>query len=160
MKLIKRVNLILNAAYLLMGLLFIFDVLTNLEISNQVLRSLVYYTILFATPLLLTWNLIVSANYRILTTILPLLMLTLVLTMGFSRLLSNINTWETQVILYQNKHSKLVTIEYQTKNIGDFNYEQRKVRVSHLLGLFMVVHQAPKEIDLENEWTPFNKITN
>jgi hypothetical protein len=156
----KPLNTILNGLYICIALLFMFDILTNFEISSQGLKSFVYYGVLFATPLILIWNLIGSKNNKVLASLSPLLILILVFTIGLTKILANVNAWQTQVILYKNKNSNLSTIEHQRQSNDAFKFNERTVSVTHLTGLFMIVYQIPVDIAAKSEWIKVNQYVN
>lgn len=156
----KQLNRILNGLYICMALLFMFDVLTNFEIRSQTLKSFIYYGVLFATPLVLIWNLISSKSNRVLASLSPLLILILVFTMGLTKILANVSAWQTQVILYKNKNSNVTTIEHQRQGSANFKFNERTVKVTYLTGLFMIVYRIPDDIASKSEWVKVDQYIN
>ncbi len=153
----KQLNHILNGLYICMSLLFMFDILTNFEIRSQGLKSFIYYGVLFATPLVLIWNFISLKNNKVLASLSPLLILTLVFTTGLTKILANVSAWQTQVILYKNKNSNVTTIEHQLQGSANFKFNERTVKVTYLTGLFMIVYRMPDDISSKNEWVKINQ---
>lgn len=87
-------------------MLFLLDSLTSFDIKNQAVKSFVYFGILIETPLILIWNALAfkPTKRKIIGTILPTIILTMMLIVGPMKILFSTGAWRTQTILYQNGH--------------------------------------------------------
>ncbi len=157
-----RTTKILNIIYVLTVVLFLLDSLTSFDIKSQPLKSVVYFGLLIGTPLTLIWNAIVlkTRNRKIIWTILPTAVLTMILIVGPMKFLFSIGAWQTQTILYQNGHFSFKTVEFQMQDIGALGYNKRSVEVFYLTPLFMITNEIPNDIDKRVEWVKVDKDVN
>ena len=143
-------------------MLFILDSLTSLDIKSQTLKSFVYFGLLIGTPLTLIWNAIALATTRrkIIWTILPTAILTMILITGPMKFLFSTGAWRTQTILYQNGHLSFKTVEFQMQDVGALGYNKRTVEVFYLTPLFMIASEVPNDIDKRVEWVKVDNNVN
>ena len=151
-----------NVIYCLTVLLFLLDSYTSFDIKNQTLKTVVYFGILIGTPLTLIWNLVVikTSVKRIVSIVLPTIILILVLYLGPVIVLFSSGAWQTQTVLYQNEHLTFKTVEFQMQNLGALGYNKRTVEVLYLTNLFMITGKVPKDIDKRVEWVKVDKEIN
>jgi len=152
----------LNIIYGLTVVLFLLDSLTSFDIRSQTLKSVVYFGLLIGTPLTLVWNAIVlkTRNRKIIWTILPAAVLTMILIVGPMKFIFSTGAWRTQTILYQNGHFSFKTVEFQMQDIGALGYNKRTVEVFYLTPLFMITNEIPNDIDKKVEWVKVDKDVN
>lgn len=142
--------------------LFLLDGLTSFDIKSQSIKSFVYFGILIGTPLTLIWNVwvIKTRNGKIVGTLFPTIILTLVLVVGPMKILFSTGAWRTQTILYQNGHLSFKTVEFQMQDIGALGYNRRTVEVIYLTPLFILTNEVPNGIDKRVEWVKVDKDVN
>ncbi len=133
-------------------LLFVLDGLTAFEIKNQAIKSFTYFGLLILTPMILIWNLITFKKRKIIAGILPILTLIGILIIGPMKIFFSSSSWQTQTILYQNRHLGFKKVEFQMQDIGALGYNKRTVEVTYLTNLFMIVKPIEKYIDKRVEW--------
>ena len=152
----------MNIIYILTVVFFLFDSLTSFDIKSQVIKSFIYFGLLIGTPLTLIWNLlfIKSKVKRIIGTIFPTIILTLILIVGPTKILFSTGTWRTQTILYQNGHLSFKTVEFQMQDVGALGYNKRTVEVFYLTPYFIITNQVPSDIDKRVEWVKVDKDVN
>lgn len=157
-----RTNKIFNIIYGLTVVLFLLDGLTSFDIKSQSIKSFVYFGILIGTPLTLIWNVwvIKTRNGKIVGTLFPTIILTLVLVVGPMKILFSTGAWRTQTILYQNGHLSFKTVEFQMQDIGALGYNRRTVEVIYLTPLFILTNEVPNGIDKRVEWVKVDKDVN
>ena len=157
-----RTTKILNIIYGLTVVLFLLDGLTSFDIKSQSIKSFVYFGILIGTPLTLIWNVwvIKTRNGKIIWTLFPTIILTLVLVVGPMKILFSTGAWRTQTILYQNGHLSFKTVEFQMQDIGALGYNRRTVEVIYLTPLFILTSEVPNDIDKRVEWVKVDKDVN
>lgn len=150
----SRITKILNIIYCLTVVLFLLDSLTSFDIKNQAVKSFVYFGILIETPLILIWNALAfkTTKRKIIGTILPTIILTMILIVGPMKFLFSTGAWQTQIILYQNEHFSFKKIEFQMQDVGALGYNNRTVEVFYLTPLFMFTSEVPNNIDKKVEW--------
>lgn len=161
-KKLTRLTTLLNVIFGLTVLLFLFDSLTPFDIRSHTIKSFVYHGLLIETPLILLWNFFAlkSKTKRIVGTIIPTLILTLILIVGPMTILFSTRPWLTQTILYQNGHLSFRTVEFQMQDIGALGYNKRTVEVFYLTNLFMIVSDPPQDIGKKTEWIKVDKDIN
>jgi hypothetical protein len=138
------------------------DGLKSFDIKSQSIKSFIYFGILIGTPLTLVWNVwvIKTSNGKIIWTLFPTIILTLVLVVGPMKILFTTGTWRTQTILYQNGHLSFKTVEFQMQDIGALGYNRRTVEVIYLTPLFILTSEVPNDIDKRVEWVKVDKDVN
>lgn len=151
-----------NVIYCLTVVLFLLDSYTSFDIKSQALKTVVYFGILIGTPLTLICNLVVIKTRvkRIVSLVLPTIILILVLYLGPVIVLFSSGAWQTQKVLYQNGHLTFKTVEFQMQNLGALGYNKRTVEVFYLTSLFMITSEVPEDIDQRIEWVKVDKETN
>jgi len=159
---LTRTTKILNIIYSLIVVLFLLDGLTSFDIKSQSIKSFVYFGLLIGTPLILIWNarVIKARNGKIIGSLFPTIILTLILVVGPMKILSSTDAWRTQTILYQNGHLSFKTIEFQMQDIGALGYNRRTVEVIYLTPLFMLISEVPNDIDKRVEWVKVDEDVN
>src|SRR5438309_11301471 len=102
----KTISQIISVLYVTVIGFFLLDELTNFEIKNQFIKSLVYLGLLIETLITLLWNVfyLKSKRDKMLGVVLPVLIFILILIGGPLMLWFSSNTWKTQTVLYQNGH--------------------------------------------------------
>ena len=157
-----RTTKILNVIYSLTVVLFLLDGLTNFDIKSQSIKSFVYFGLLIGTPLTLVWNFLVikTKTNRVIGTVFPTIILTLILVVGPMKILFSTGAWRTQTILYQNGHLSFKTAEFQMQDVGALGYNKRTVEVFYLTPLFMITSEVPNDIDKRVEWVKVDKDVN
>lgn len=145
-------------------LLFLLDSMPGFDIKSQGVKSFIYFGILIGTPLTLIWNVLVikAKTKRIIGTIFPTIILTLILVVGPMNILFSRSAWRTQTILYQNGHLSFKKVEFQMQAIGALGYNKRTVKVLYLTNYFMLISEVPNKVDLiyEYEWVKVDKYVN
>lgn len=159
---LTRTTKILNIIYGLTVVLFLLDSLTSFDIKSQSIKSFVYFGLLIGTPLTLIWNAwtIKSRNGKIIWTVFPSIVLTLILVAGPMKILFSKGAWRTQSILYQNGHLSFNTVEFQMQDVGALGYNKRTVEVFSLTRFFMITSKVPNDIDKRVEWVKVDKEVN
>lgn len=157
-----KTNKILNIIYGLTVVLFLLDSFTSFDIKSQGVKSFVYFGLLIGTPLTLIWNawIIKTRNGKIVGTVFPTIILTLILFVGPMKLLFSTGAWRTQTILYKNRHLSFKTIEFQMQDVGALDYNKRTVEVFYLTPFFMITSEFPNDIDKRVEWVKVDKEVN
>jgi hypothetical protein len=159
---LTRTTKILNIIYGLTVVLFLLDSLTSFDIKNQAVKSFVYFGLLIGTPLTLIWNALAikTRKRKIIGTILPSIILTMILIVGPMKFLFSTGAWRTQTILYQNGHLSFKTVEFQMQDVGALGYNKRTIEVFYLTPLFMITSEVPNDIDKKVEWVKVDKDVN
>lgn len=152
----------MNIVYGLTVVFFLLDSLTSFDIKNQALKSFVYFGLLIGTPLTLIWNVLKfkTRNRKIIGTILPVAVLTMISIVGPMKFFFSTGAWRTQTILYKNVHLKFKTVEFQMQDVGALGYNKRTVEVFYLTPLFMITNEVPNDIDKRVEWVKVDKEVN
>jgi hypothetical protein len=142
--------------------LFLLDSLISFDIKNQAVKSFVYFGLLIGTPLTLIWNALAikTRNRKIIGTILPTIILTMILIVGPMKFLFSTGAWRTQTILYQNGDLSFKTVEFQMQDVGALGYNKRTVEIFYLTPLFMITSEVPNDIDKKVEWVKVDKDVN
>ena len=143
-------------------MLFLLDGLTSFDIKSQGIKSFVYFGLLIGTPLTLIWNvwIIKTRNGKIIGTVFPTIILTLILFVGPMKILFSTSAWRTQTVLYQNGHLSFKTVEFQMQDVGALGYNKRTVEVFYLTSFFMTTSEVPNDIDKRVEWVKVDKDVN
>jgi hypothetical protein len=161
---LTRTTKVLNIVYGWTVVFFLLDSLTSFDIKSQNIKSFIYLGLLIGTPLTLVWNYLVikTKSKRIIGTIFPVIILTLVLIIGPVRILFSTSAWRTQTVLYQNAHLSFKTVEFQMQDAGALGYNKRTVEVLYLTNYFTVISEVPNKVDLryEYEWIKVDKDVN
>lgn len=153
---------VLNILYGIIILLFFLDGFTGFDIKAQAIKTFVYVGLLVGSPVMLVWNFFVlkAIFKRVIWTLFPTIILTLVLVVGPMKILFSTGTWRTQTILYQNGHLSFKTVEFQMQDIGALGYNRRTVEVIYLTPLFILTSEVPNDIDKRVEWVKVDKDVN
>jgi hypothetical protein len=159
---LKRTTQILNIIYSLTVVFFLLDSLTSFDIKYQFMKSFIYFGILIGTPLTLIWNfiLIKQKAKRVIATIFPTIILTIIFIVGPTKILLSIGAWRTQTILYQNGHLSFKTVEFQMQDVGALGYNKRTVEVVYLTPFFIITSEVIDDIDKRVEWVKVDKYIN
>jgi hypothetical protein len=157
-----RTTKILNFIYGTIILLFLLDGLTSFDIKNQTIKYCVYYGALIGSPFILIWNIfaIKTKSRKIIFTIFPAIIISLILIGGPLKMIYSAGSWRTQTILYQNKNLSFNTIEGQMQDMGALGYNTRTIEVIYITPLFMITSEVPNEIDIRVEWEKIDKYVN
>ena len=155
MKKRKFISRVVNLIYTVIALLFVADVFTSFQIKHEGIKVLVYYGVLFSTPLILLSNYL-FLKPRFISTAIPVIMLIFVFTIGPTTILFSSSAWKTQTILYQNRQLKFKKIEVQMKDQGALGVDKRTVKVTYLTDLFMIADMVPQDIHQKIEWAEVN----
>lgn len=76
------------------------------------------------------------------------------------KIMFSTDAWRTQTILYQNGHLSSKTIEFQMQDVGALGYNKRTVEVFYLTPLFIIISEAPNDIEKRVEWVKVDKDVN
>ncbi|OYU96561.1 MAG: hypothetical protein CFE21_09255 [Bacteroidetes bacterium B1(2017)] len=136
--------------------------MTSFDIKSQSIKSFVYLGLLFGTPLTLIWNAwaIKTRTGKIIGTVFPTIVLTLIVGIGPMKILFSQGAWRTQTILYQNGQLSFKSVEFQMQDIGALGYNKRTVEVFYLTPFFMTTSEVPNDIDQRVEWIKVDKEVN
>ena len=162
MKTPKTLLKILNLLYLAVLLLVLLEALTDFEIKSYSIRLFVNYWLVTNTPIVLLCNIFypVFKSKRRNDLTIPAMLLVLILIIGPSKILSAKDTWETQAVLYQNKHLVFRKIEFQIQDAGTHGYYKRTVEVVYLTPLFVIVRPVPTDIHQNADWVKVSGAVN
>ncbi len=149
-----------NLAFFIIVLFFVSDSLLFVEIKNQVIKNFIYYGILVATPFVLIWNIfsVKPIAKRLVLSLLPVAVLILVLVVGPARIIFSSAAWQTQEVLYKDRHSSSFRIELQRKDAGALGYKRRTVKVRYITPLFMTTNELKDEILNHNKWIKIDTV--
>ncbi len=153
---LRSITIFFNGLYVFVALLFVSDSLTKLEISNDTMKFLVYYGIVFLTVPLLIWNLI-SLKPRFIGMSVPALVLVLILIIGPMEILARTSTWQTKEIQYESRIFGFIKIAYQMQDNGALGYNHRTVQIIEIAGLLAIVTKIPVHIDTQTQWQPVHR---
>lgn len=153
---------VLNILYGIIILLFFLDGFTGFDIKAQAIKTFVYVGLLVGSPVMLVWNFFVlkAIFKRVIWTLFPAIMLVFMLITNPLKILFSSGSWHTQSILYQSRHSRFKTIEFQMQDIGALGYNERKVEVQYLTPYFMIAKVIPNTAAIGSEWIPVEKDVN
>jgi len=157
-----RITRLLNMLYCVIVVLFFLDGFTGFEIKAQAIKTFVYIGLLVGSPVMLVWNFFVlkAIFKRVIWTLFPAIMLVFMLIINPMKILFSSGSWHTQSILYQSRHSRDKTIEYQMQDIGALGYNERTVEVQYLTPYFMIVKVIPSRAPNVSDWIPVEKDVN
>lgn len=143
----KYISLFLNSIFLLILLLFVLDAFTAFDIKNQAIKSFAYLGIIVMTPVVLTWNLwfFKKLKRKIMIAIVPSLTLVGILAIHPIKIIFSSASWQTQKVVYQNRHISFKKIEYQVQDVGALGYNKRTVEATYLTNWFMIAHPVKKQ---------------
>ncbi len=152
-----KFNWLVNIVLALILVLFLLDVSSLLEIKNEWLKKVIYYTILLS-PIILVWILFAVKTMlaKGISSIVPMVAIVLMLFFNPMRILFLSSPWETYEIIYENKHSDFKKVEFQMQDIGALGYNKRTVEVTYITRMFMIVSPVKKDIDNSEEWIKIN----
>ena len=152
----------LNMLYCIVVLLFFLDGFTGFDIKAQAIKTFVYIGLLVGSPVMLVWNFFVIAPIlkRVIWTLFPAIMLVFIFITSPMKILFLSGSWHTQSILYQSRHSRDKTIEFQMQDIGALGYNERTVEVQYLTPYFMIIKVIPNRAASGSEWIPVEKDVN
>ncbi|HBG71131.1 MAG: hypothetical protein A2W93_02495 [Bacteroidetes bacterium GWF2_43_63] len=152
----------MNIIYVFIVALFLLDSLPCFDIKSQGIKSSIYFGLLIGTPLTLIWNALVikTRHGKIIWTILPTTFLIIILIVGPVKFIYSIGSWQTQTILYQNRHFSFRTVEFQMQDVGAFGYNKRTVEVFYLTPLFMITGEIPNDEEKRIDWIKVDKYVN
>ncbi len=158
-KVLYKMNYIrLNLIYLLFLVLFTLDSFNVLNIKSQELKYFVYVVLFGGAPFLLIRNCLLKQPLmqKLFGSILPLLVIAFITIVTPVRVVFQAGNWNTQTVLYQNKHFQFKKIEFQMQDLGAFGYNKRTVEVTYITSLFMLVKPVSTEIKNNHEWQKVN----
>ncbi len=159
---LTRTTKIINIVYVLTVAIFLLDGLTRFDIKSQGIKAFIYLGLLIGTPFTLVWNLLVVRKRpgRIVGAVFPIIILSSILIVGPLKILSSIGAWRTQTIMYQNRESSSMAIEYQMQDMGARGYNNRTVEVLYLTPFFTLSKEIPNDIGKRSEWIKVDKEVN
>ena len=158
----NRTTRILNILYVVLVLLFFLDGFTGFDIKAQAIKTFVYIGFLVGSPLMLMWNFFVFNPIfkRVIWTLFPAIMLVFIIITSPLKIIFSSSSWHTQSILYQSRHSRFKTIEFQMQDIGALGYNERKIEVQYLTPYFMIAKVIPNNAAIGSEWISVEKDVN
>ncbi len=158
----KYLTKVFNYTFGIIISLFILSNWTSFEVKNQLIKSFIYFGIIFMPPLILIWNLIIikRLKYKLLSLILPMIGIAIVVKYDALNILFSSGSWKTQTIVYENKSDNSKRVEFQMQNVGALGYNKRTVEVNYITGLFMIIKPVEKDIDENENWKKVNKDVN
>ena len=132
--------------------------LTPLEITNFLVICILIFLLIFITFLqvsrsaskkLTTPVYVVMTISSLIVSIVVLVFITMGSTFG--------GDWKTQTILYQHKHAKNRTMEYQMRDVGAAGYNRRVIDKTSIIPFVAWIRRTdPKEIVDTDQWTELN----
>lgn len=136
--------------------------MTSFDIKSQGIKSFVYFWAVVGTAFTLILNLLTIKikTKRIIWTAFPTIVLGFILVIGPMKIMFSTDAWRTQTILYQNGHLSSKTIEFQMQDVGALGYNKRTVEVFYLTPLFIIISEAPNDIEKRVEWVKVDKDVN
>jgi hypothetical protein len=169
----RIIKIALNIFYIIIVVLFINDgiiaymIIPHFEIKNQFTKTFVWDTVLFFSPFLTLFNIITMKKIKnkILFVILPLFTIAWLM-INFSGWIFSSSSWQTDIIMYENKNMKLNKIEFQMRALR--TYKNRTVEIFYITPLFMIVLKDFLEYSdedfekyvLDKKWIFINKEIN
>jgi hypothetical protein len=162
MNLKNKLLIALNVVYGFIVLLFLGDYFSLLEISSQLVKSMVYLWCMAGTLLMLMINLILIQNkiFGRIGFVIPALVAFGIIYLNPVDLFYKMATWKTQTILFESTQSPNITIDFQMQDAGPSGYNMRTVEVYK----FGIIFRKVREVNLGNlnsvEWIEVNKIVN
>lgn len=142
----------LNGIFFLIFFLFCIDSFTNVDITNQELKSVVYFGVLAITPVVLVVNGLFHKQLKpkIKSIVIPFLVFVFILIIGPTKIIFSSSVWKTKKILFLNKENHKNRAEYQTQDMGALGYNKRMVEVTHITNWFMIIKNSNKK-NFQNE---------
>ncbi|MEZ4838004.1 hypothetical protein [Flavobacterium sp.] len=149
---------IINGIFFLLFLLFCIDSFTNVDITNQELKSVVYFGILVSTPIVLVVNGMFhkQLNPKIKSILFPFLVIVFILIIGPTKIVFSSRVWKTNNVLFINKENQNLKVEFQMQDMGALGYNKRTVEVLHHNKWFMTVKSKNKNFELNTNWIKVN----
>ncbi len=134
--------------------LFLLHILTPFEIKSLFVKYVMYLGLFVLAPFITISRMLVSKKWREkgVTSFFIILILLVVSAIALFVILFTTQSWYTQTILYENKHSVYKKVELQMQDIGALGYRNREVEVTYLTSLFMFVSPVRENIDNNPEW--------
>ena len=162
MKTKKYISRLLNLVFIMVFVLFVLDAFTSFEIKNQTIKSFSYFGLMLLSPLVLFWNLRhhKTRKSKLAGSMLPILSFIVIITIGPQKIIASSPAWKTQTVIYQNGHLSFYKVEFQMQDLGALGYNKRKVEVTYLTDLFMIVEPVQNDIDKRVEWVKVDKEIN
>ena len=148
----------LNGIFFLLFLLFCINSFTNVDITNQELKSVVYFGILVSTPIILVVNGLFYKQLRpkVKNIIIPFLVFVFILIIGPTKIVFSSSVWKTNKVLFINKDNQNHKVEFQKQDVGALGYNKRTVEVIHSYNYFMIVKSKNKSFDQNTNWIKVN----
>jgi hypothetical protein len=142
----------LNGIFFLLFLLFCIDGFTNVDITNQELKSVVYFGILVITPVVLVVNGLFYKQLKpkIKSIVFPFLVFVFMLIIGPKKIVFFSSVWKTNKVLFINKDYQNQRVELQRQDVGALGYNKRTVEVTHITNWFMIIKNSNKK-NFQNE---------
>lgn len=154
MNIIKYITTFLNSVFLLILLLFVLDNFTAFDIKKQAIKSFTYIGVMIVSPLVLVWNLwyFKSRKRKLISIVFPMLIIIMILIVGYLEIVFSSGIWQTEKVLYQNRHSSSKKIEFQLQDVGGLGYNKRIVEVTYLTHWFMLVNPVKENTIKQEKW--------
>ena len=142
----------LNGIFFLIFFLFCIDSFTNVDITNQELKSVVYFGILVITPVVLVVNGLFYKQLKpkIKSIVIPFLVFVFILIIGPTKIVFSSSVWKTNKVLFINKDYQNQRVELQRQDVGALGYNKRTVEVTHITNWFMIIKNSNKK-NFQNE---------
>ena len=142
----------LNGIFFLIFFLFCIDGFTNVDITNQELKSVVYFGILVITPVVLVVNGLFYKQLKpkIKSIVIPFLVFVFILIIGPTKIVFSSSVWKTNKVLFINKDYQNQRVELQRQDVGALGYNKRTVEVTHITNWFMIIKNSNKK-NFQNE---------
>lgn len=149
----------LNGIFFLLFILFCIDSFTDVDITNQELKSVVYFGILVITPIILVVNSLFHEELKpkIKSIIIPFLVFVFILIIGPTKIVFSSSVWKTNKVLFINKDNQNQKIEFQRQDVGALGYNKRTVEVIHCCSFFMIVKSKNKNFENNTNWIKIGK---
>lgn len=152
----------MNFIFILFLLLFFLDTYSAFQIKHETLKLAVFQGMLGLAPLTLGWNIwaIKTFHWKVLSSVLPAVMVILILTNGVLAFMFASSPWKTQTVFYQKKDNPSQKIEFQMQDAGAFGYNKRHVKVTHLGKWYFIVEPFEYKALDRSEWISVDKSVN
>lgn len=149
----------LNGIFFLLFILFCIDSFTNVDISKQELKSVVYFGILAITPVVMVASSLFHKELKpkIKSIIIPFLVFVFILIIGPTKIVFSSSVWKTNNVFFINKENQNHKVESQMQDVGALGYNKRTVEVIHYYNLFMIVKSKNKTFEHHNNWIKVKK---
>lgn len=148
----------LNGIFFLLFLLFCIDGFTNVDITNQELKSVVYIGILVITPIVLFVNGLFHKQLKpkIKSIVFPFLVFVFMLIIGPTKIVFSSSVWKTNKVLFINKDNQNHRVEFQKQDVGALGYNKRTVEVIYSHYCFMIIKSKNKNFENNSNWIKVN----